>query len=339
MFHQLLATTYRNNLIEGEHYGSVAVCDIDGKLIVSCGNPDFQTFIRSSLKMVQAIPVVQSGASEKYGFNNAELSICCASHNATSFHLDTVKSMLSKIGLNESNLLCGVQKPTDENELQRVLFNNEKFSQLHNNCSGKHTGMLSACLANNWSLKNYISSEHPLQKEILNIVSKYINRKSNTILTGIDGCSLPTCFLSLSEMATMLAKYTRDAQNDLNPASKIFKSVAKHPEMINDIDGFDTELVRAFNHSAIAKRGAMAVFVVGINTIKYGQIGIAIKLIDGDSTPMPPIVLKVLEKLEVIDSSELEMLQKFRIVEQYNWNKIFTGKICSGLLLNTSSVV
>lgn len=133
-------------------------------------------------------------------------------------------------------------------------------------------------------------------------------------------------FLSLSEMATMLAKYTRDAQNDLNPASKIFKSVAKHPEMINDIDGFDTELVRAFNHSAIAKRGAMAVFVVGINTIKYGQIGIAIKLIDGDSTPMPPIVLKVLEKLEVIDSSELEMLQKFRIVEQYNWNKIFTGK-------------
>jgi len=338
MHHSLLAASYRNNLLEAEHHGSLVVCDSDGNIIAKIGSGEYKTFIRSSMKMVQAIPVVESGAASKYSFTDSELSICCASHAGSDFHINTVAQMLDKMGLSEHHLQCGSHKPENEQELKKLYSTNTNFNQLYNNCSGKHSGMLATCLANGWDLGSYLRIEHNLQQEIIRLVANYIQRPASSIKTGIDGCSLPTVYLSLTEMATMLAKYTKEATNPNTAQHTIFNAVCQKPEMINDTNGFDTLLVKNCNARLIAKRGAMAVFVIGMNTVQYGQIGIAVKLISGDSVAMPPVIMRVLEQLELLSNEEIISLEKFRTIEQNNWNNIFTGKICSDFELSASSV-
>jgi L-asparaginase II len=324
-----LAVAYRGGRIEGVHQGAVAVTDASGDLLFSVNDPHYGSYPRSSIKMIQAIPVVRSGAADRFGFTDAELSVCCASHSGASYHLETVSSMLRKIGLTEEDLRCGAHEPSDRPVLEELICTHHKPTQLHNNCSGKHTGMLATCKAMGWPTDTYWELEHPLQQWILDLTAELSGIPREEIGIGIDGCSLPNFYMPLSSLSTTFARFTANAFNDDEAASRIFKAVVAHPEMINEFGGFDTEIIRALNGRAVAKRGAMAISIVGINSRQYGPIGITTKIEDGNITAMPMIVTRVLEQIGVVTPEELEALDTFRRMPLKNWRGIDVGEIRS----------
>jgi L-asparaginase II len=322
-----LAVSYRGGRIEGVHHGSIAVTDPSGKLLYGVNDPLYKTYLRSSIKMIQALPVVLSGAVDTFGFTDAELAICCASHNGAPYHIETVTGMLRKLGLSESALGCGAHDPHNREELGKLFCEGRNPSQLHNNCSGKHTGMLAACLAKGWPIENYLAPEHPLQEWILDLIAEYSGVDRNDIGTATDGCSLPTFFMPLVGAATIAARFTAQAIVEGTPSQRIMKAVAAHPEMINEIGGFDTELIRVMEGRGIAKRGAMAIFLVGAMTESHGPVGVAFKLDEGDMTSMPPVVMRALEGIGALSAEESDELERFRTIRLKNWNGIEVGEI------------
>jgi L-asparaginase II len=334
MIRNPLAVTHRSGRIDALHYGSVAVADADGRLLYSANDPHFPTYLRSSIKMIQALPVVMSGAADRFAFTDAELAICCASHVGAAYHLETVNGILAKIGLGEPALSCGAHEPDDRAERKRLLCSDHAPTQLHNNCSGKHSGMLAACLANGWPIENYISIDHPLQQWILDLMSEYSGIARANIGIGIDGCSLPAWYMPISGAATVLARFMQRSQSPGEAAQRVMSAVAARPEMINDYGGFDTEIVRVLGGRAMAKRGAMGMFVVGIVTEQHGPIGVAVKLEDGNMTPMPVVMMKVLENLGVLSDAELAGLEAFRSIHLTNWRGIDVGDVGVDIQLN-----
>lgn len=322
-----LAVSHRSGRIDALHYGSVAVTDASGTLLHAVNDAGFPTYLRSSIKMIQALPVVMSGAADRFGFTEHELAICCASHVGAEYHLATVRSMLAKIGLTEDALGCGAHEPDDRAERKRLWCGDHAPTQLHNNCSGKHTGMLAVCLAEGWPIEGYLEIEHPLQQWILDLMAEHSGIAREQIGVGIDGCSLPAFYMPISGAATVLARFVAHAKEPGTPAARIMRAVTEHPEMINDRGGFDTELMRALDGRAIAKRGAMAIFVVGLDTERWGPIGVAVKLEDGNMLPMPVVVMKVLEDLGVLAPEELAALDGFRATHLKNWRGTDVGEI------------
>lgn len=322
-----LAVTYRGGRIDALHHGSVVVTDAAGTVLFAVNDPHYVAYLRSSSKMLQAIPVIMSGAAERFGFTASEVAICCASHSAADYHLDAVKSILRKIGLTEAELRCGAQTPSDQQEIERLILAHEKPSQLHNNCSGKHAGMLAVCVTKGWPTDNYIAPDHPLQQWILDIIAEYTGLDRDGIPWAVDGCSLPTFYMPISAIATALARFVAKAAAGDGAARQILDALADHPEMIYEFGGFDSELIRVMGGHGIAKRGAMAIYVVGMETEAYGPIGIAVKMDDGNITPMSPIVMRVLEKLDVLSAAQREELARFRTIELENLRNIHVGEV------------
>jgi len=322
-----LAISKRGSRIDALHYGSIVVVDTAGEILFSVNHPDFPTYLRSSIKMLQAIPAVASGGADVYGFTPDEIAICVASHVGASYHIETVARMLSKIGLDEHALVCGQQEPDDPAERKRLLCSDTPPSQLHNNCSGKHTGMLAACCAMGWPVENYHALEHPLQQWILDLLSDYSGIGRDLIAVGIDGCSLPSFYMPISGAARVIARFVDNAQVDATADARIMRSVAAHPEMINASGGFDTELIRVTGGRFLAKRGAMAMFLMGAVTERYGAIGIAIKLEDGNMAPVPLVVMKALRDLDLLTPEEVRGLEAFTTLPLRNWRGIDVGEV------------
>jgi L-asparaginase II len=332
-----LALSRRGERVEATHFGSVAVVDAAGRLLYGFGDVTLRTYIRSSNKMIQALPVIRSGAAERFGFSTEEIAICCASHSGASYHLDAVRSMLEKMGLQAEALRCGSHEPGDRAELARLVGSGLAPSALHNNCSGKHAGMLATCLAMGWPIDSYLALEHPLQQWVLELMAEFSMVPSEQIGTAIDGCSLPTFYLPLASIATSLARYVEAARGGDPAAARIMEAVAAFPEMIYERGGFDTELVRALGVRCIAKRGAMAVFVIGLDTLQHGPIGITVKLEDGNIAQMPPVVMRVLEQIGVLSPAELELLAPFRRIIVENCNGMRVGDVVSDFMLESFS--
>lgn len=283
--------------------------------------------------MIQALPVIRSGAADRFGFAPKEIAICCASHSGAGYHLETVSGMLAKMGLEPSALGCGVHEPGDRAEFTRLIAGGFAPSVLHNNCSGKHAGMLATCLAMGWPIDSYIALEHPLQQWILELMSEHTSVPTAQIGTAIDGCSLPTFHLPLDSIATALARFVHNSRTGDEASSRIMGSVATYPEMIYEEGGFDSELIRALGARCIAKRGAMAVFVVGLDTLRFGPIGLAAKLEDGNMAQIPPVVMNVLEQLEVLSPAELEQLAPYRRIVVENCNGMRVGDVVTEFAL------
>ncbi|MDB5036441.1 MAG: hypothetical protein JWQ98_3682 [Chlorobi bacterium] len=336
MIRNPLAVSHRGGRIDALHYGSIVVTTSSGDILYSVNDPHFPTYLRSSIKMIQAIPVVTSGAADRFGFTDAELSICCASHVGADYHVATVSGILEKIGLGEPSLGCGAHEPDNRAERKRLICSDTPPSQLHNNCSGKHAGMLAACIAMGWPVESYLEIDHPLQGMILDLMSEYSGIARENIGIGIDGCSLPNFYMPISGAARLIARFMENSADPASPDSRILKAVVARPEMINENGGFDTELIRAMKGRAIAKRGAMAMYLVGVRSQQHGPIGIAIKLEDGNMTPMPVVMMQVLESIGVLSPDEIQELDVFRSLHLKNWRGIDVGEVGADFELSSS---
>jgi L-asparaginase II len=333
---QPLFEQIRGNLIEAQHFGSIAIVDSNGKQLHSYGDPNTVAFLRSSAKPFQSLPFVEQGGVEIFGFNESELAISCASHETGQLHLDLIHALQLKTGLDENQLQCGPHLPSDAQKLREVIKQDIKPTPNFNNCSGKHTMMLAFAKMRNLPLENYLDINHPIQQDILQTTSEMCQIEKNKIQLGVDGCSAINFAMPLYNAALGIARLCDPialTKTRAKSCQKITSAMLAHPEMISNFGEFDCELMRASNGKVITKRGAEGFQIIGImpNVIGERGIGIAFKVVDGDKFSMngeletstrvrPPVALEILKQLNVLNTDELQSLSKFgpeKIIKNY----------------------
>ena len=319
---EIVAEVIRNERVESRHRGDISVVTPDGSLSASLGDVQIRTYIRSSAKPFQIMPLFISGAVEHFQFTDKELAVIMASHNSEPFHLDAVKKILKKIGLTLEYLKCGSHPPLHQPTAEELLIQKEKFTALHNNCSGKHSGMLALAVHKKWPLETYLNHEHPVQVEIKETISRFSGVPTDEIHVGVDGCSAPVFFLPVKNMAMMYAKL---AQGNIEPSERVFNLMSGNPEMIAGSDRFDTELMKTLSGRAVSKVGAEGVRCLGLRG--SAPIGIALKIEDGSGRASAAVMLEVLAQLDLISQAELDKLSKYRKPVFKNHAGIETGFI------------
>lgn len=319
---QPLFETTRGSLVESVHYGSIAVVDSHGKLIASLGDPHTVAFLRSSAKPFQALPFVESGGIEHFGFTLRELSIACASHEGSDAHVQTVEEMQRKVGINEEHLQCGAHLPGDADAFRSLIVNGQPPTPIRNNCSGKHTAMLAHAKMRGLPLESYLEVEHPIQQDILASFADICLIPSEEVRLGIDGCSAPNFAVPLYNAALGMARLC-DPHGLPEPRAqacrRIVTAMTTHPDMVSGEGEFDCELMRAGEGRILCKRGAEGYQIVGLAPGSLGKdspgVGIAFKVADGDASRMnmslelgnrvrPAVTLEILRQLGALSEKQ-----------------------------------
>lgn len=319
----------RGNIVESVHYGSIAVVDSNGKLISSYGDPQTVAFLRSSAKPFQALPFVERGGVEYFGFTPRELSIACASHEGSDLHVQTVKGIQEKIGVEESYLQCGVHLPGDVEAFKSLILHNQQPTPNRNNCSGKHTAMLAHARMRGLPLGNYLDINHPIQQDILASFAEMGLIPIEEVQLGTDGCSAPNFAVPLYHAALAMARLCDPrglSEVRSSACRKITSAMTTHPEMVSGYGEFDEQLMRAGAGKIVCKRGAEGYQIIGllpgVLSPDAPGVGIALKVSDGDAARMsldlthsprvrPAAALEVLRQLGVLSSQQEQALAAF----------------------------
>lgn len=334
--HRPLLELTRGQIVESVHCGSAAVCDSSGQLIAWYGDPESITYLRSTAKPFQALPFIEAGGDRTFNLSLAEIAIMCASHSGTDLHIATVRSLQSKVGIEESELLCGVHPPYDEATQQQLRQRGEQPAPNRHNCSGKHSGMLAFARLRNWPTANYIDPNHPLQREILVTLAEMADLPGENIAIGIDGCSAPNYALPLKNCALAYARLCDPAdlpQRRAQACRKITSAIVENPVLIAGQGRFDTRLMEVTRGKVISKGGAEGYQGVGIMpgvlTPDAPGIGIALKIGDGDARgrARPAVTLEILHQLGAITPEEFESLSEFGPrFPITNWRNVLVGE-------------
>lgn len=288
----ILTQIIRSNKVESLHRGQAVVSDAAGNVIRSYGDPDYETYVRSSAKPLQAMAVIRSGAYESYGLNERELAVICSSHSGEPVHTETVKSIFEKAGLTEAMLSCGTHPPIDKKSAEDLHLAGKDPGQIHNNCSGKHSGMLCTCKQRGESMGNYLNPEHPAQVFIHDIVSEYTGEAE--IHRGVDGCSAPVFYLPLSSLAKSFAQIT---SQDTDERKLVFRAMSTNPYLVGGNQRFDTMLMEGFPGQIMSKGGAEAVSAAGFMMPDGKVYGLAVKVVDGNYRVIGQMVLSILQDM------------------------------------------
>lgn len=300
----VLLEVTRGPLVECRHYGAIAVADAAGRVVTSVGDPNLVTFFRSAAKPFQALPLVLSGAAERFGFTAQELAICAASHSGEPVHRATVAGLLARLGLGEEALHCGVVAPIDRAEAARVATGLLPPGPLYNDCSGKHTAMLATCLHRGLPLDTYTAPDHPLQREILAIMGEFLGLAPPAIPIAVDGCGVPTFAAPLAKIARAWATLATAAPEPYaDAATTILDAMVAHPYLVAGRGRLCTDLMTSADGRVVAKSGAEGVLCLALRDRGWG---VAIKVEDGDGRGLPAIAAAVLTQLGPLDGSQVE---------------------------------
>lgn len=303
---ELLAEVKRSGITESAHRGTIVVVTSDGKLQQGVGDPATVTFFRSAAKPVQAIPLLTSGAAEHFGFGGDELAVMVASHSGEYFHVKTVTGILEKIGASEANLSCGAHPPLSLAASDSLVRAGREPGPLHNNCSGKHAGMLALCRFRGYPLEGYYKPDHPVQAEIRHSISAFTGIAAEQILVGVDGCGVPVFAIPLANMALAYARLCDSSWGDQKTraaANQIIQAMTGHPLMVGGTGRLDTMLMQAADGALISKSGAEGVQCLGL---PGKGIGIALKIEDGSGRAAGVLVLEVLEQLGILSKPTMD---------------------------------
>jgi L-asparaginase II len=302
-----LVEAIRGDIVESVHRVHVAVAHADRGLIASAGNPAHFSFVRSSIKMFQALPFVEAGGVERFHLTGEELALCTASHGGEPFHVAAARSILAKAKVTEAALACGPHLPLHDKTAHAMLCAAEAPGRIHNNCSGKHAGMLAHCVQQQWVTNGYQKPSHPMQQRVLTTLKHWMRITADEVSVAVDGCGLPTFAVALDAVAEGCARFSAAvAAGDRAPAA-IFNAMVAHPEYVAGTDRLDTDLMRVTGTRLFVKVGAEGFYTAGIPSMK---IGVALKVEDGSKRAAEPAILAVLRHIEAITASELGHLHK-----------------------------
>ena len=299
----------RGKGVESTHQVKVLVTNANGKTLLSTNNDNEFFFPRSSIKIFQAIPFAKSNAIENYRLSNKHIALACASHKGEEFHIKELKKWISKIKLKTKNLQCGVHGPLDKKASEKIIYSRREFNELHNNCAGKHLAMLTSCLANGQSIKNYLDYNHTHQKNIRKIFNKFTETKLSKKNFSLDGCSAPQYSFKIKYISKALNNLIRSYKNNYHYTEQVrilVNSILENPEFIGGTSSFDTKVMKTSKGKIFCKSGAEGVFLF-IDIQK--EISGVIKITDGNERAVPITVLNIFKKLKIMDNEELKNLE------------------------------
>jgi L-asparaginase II len=293
--------------------------DGNGVIVAQIGAPHNVTFLRSASKPHQAIPLVASGAADHFGFNEKEIAISCASHNGEAIHTETVAGMLKKIGLDMSALKCGVHEPYSSVAARELRERNEEPTVLHNNCSGKHAGMLALALHLKAPTESYDEASNPVQLNIVRWIAQFSGVPAEDVAVGIDGCGVPTFGVTVRAMALMYARLVAPPEEfdeaTRKACRRIVSAMTRYPEMIGGrAKRLDTVIMQAAPGKVISKVGAEGVYTAGVlpNADWPLGLGLALKIEDGeDRRARPTVVIESLRQLGVLKNESFEAVKPY----------------------------
>lgn len=313
-----LVDIWRGGHLESQHFGHVVVCDASGEVREAWGDPDLEVFPRSSCKMLQALPLIESGAAKAFGLKSEHLALACASHQGASIHTDRVTKWLAHLQLDDTAFRCGAQEPSDKDARDELIRNGQSPCQMHNNCSGKHSGFLT--LARHLGAgPEYLEIDHPVQLAVRQSFEEMTGMASPGY--GIDGCSAPNFLTTLTGLARAMAKMTGSSGDGAR--AQLVNAMMKHPDLVAGEGRACTELMRAANHRAAIKTGAEGVFVA---ILPDQRLGIAIKAADGTTRAAEAAVAAMLIRYGIVDRED--PAAKRRLSGPItNWRGIETGEM------------
>jgi L-asparaginase II len=320
MINPIIAEVTRGGIVESRHRGAFVVMDRTGHVVSAEGGIAASVFPRSAIKAFQCLAMVESGAADRFGFIPEEIALACASHNGEPEHVRVARAMLDKVGLDESFYECGAHWPSNEPARITLIRGGQECRQVHNNCSGKHAGMLALARQLGADPKDYVTHDHPVQRAVARAIGKMCDVDLDQQVWGIDGCSVPTWAMPLKNMALGFARL---CDPDFEAGKRIIEAVRAHPFMVAGTGDFDTLLMEAIPR-VFVKTGAEGVYC---GCIPHAGLGIALKCDDGASRASEVAMASVLAGLDVWTAAEKEILERFRHHELRNWRKLDVGEV------------
>lgn len=330
-----LVQVTRGSITESRHRGHIMAVEPDGRIVAHLGAPETVTFLRSSAKPHQAIPLVESGAANRFGFSDEEIALACASHSGEPIHTELAASMLKKIGLSPENLKCGTHEPFSPEVTRRLREKGEEPNVLQNNCSGKHAGMLALALHLGAPIENYDEPENPVQLAIGHTVAQFSGIAIEDVAVGTDGCGVPVFGITIKAMALMYARLVSPPTEFDEPTraacKRIVTAMVNHPELIGGTsDRLDTEMMRGARGSLISKVGAEGVYTAGVLPCEQWPhgLGVALKIEDGDDhRARPTVVIESLSQLGALDDDAREAVSRYAFFPVRNRRGEVVGEV------------
>ena len=332
---ETLVEVTRGGRVESEHRGAIAVVDATGKLMVHVGDVQLISYLRSSAKPFQLLPLIESGAADRLGFTDAELAIIAGSHSGEPRHVAAVQSILNKVGLPDSALQCGIHAPFDLDAAKALRAAGSEPTVLHNNCSGKHAGMLAQAIDRGLSTTDYLDPQHPVQITIRQRLAALAELPIDQINVGVDGCSAPCFAMPLHASALAFAKLADAKSGALQRVARVMMT---YPEMVAGEGRLDTDLMRVVPQRVVSKGGAEGYHGLGVIRSDGSAFGIAIKIGDGDGKRGGhPVVIEVLRQLGVLDEAALTALQSYRAWPITNHRGLEVGEVQASFILRCAT--
>lgn len=295
--HELDVIVTRGNSVESYHRVHAAVVDSFDRLLGGAGDSGLVTYWRSCAKPFQAMPLLECGAFDEHGWGDEQLALACASHGGEPEHVAIVEAMLAGLGLEEGDLACGPQDPLSPRGSKIARESGIRIKRTHNNCSGKHTGMLAFAKRNGWTIKGYEQADHPVQQAMLHQVALWTGMRPSQIEVAIDGCGAAVFGLPLEKMATAYARLGSAAERGEEIPGRIVTAMGRHPFLVGGTDRFDSIMLEETKGRVITKVGAEGVHSA---VVLDSRIGVAIKVEDGNPRAQHPAMVRLLQELDAL---------------------------------------
>ncbi|SLN31102.1 asparaginase [Pseudooctadecabacter jejudonensis] len=315
-----LVELWRGGRLESVHQGHAVVMNGAGEVVESWGNPDHVTYPRSSAKIIQALPMVESGVADRMGLTQAHLALSCASHSGAAIHTDPVQRWLDDLGLNDDAFRCGPQWPSDLPARNGLVKTDDSPCRYHNNCSGKHAGFLTMVAANGWG-PEYVEADHPLQQVIKTTFEEVCENTSPG--WGIDGCSAPNHAMSMRGVAHAMARFAVADDSTTRGAAmvRLREATMAHPALVANVDRACTHLMQAGKGAVSVKTGAEGYFIA---IIPGKGLGVALKIMDGGTRASECAMAAILCRLGVLDKDD-PLVSRYRNPDLKNFAGLVTG--------------
>jgi L-asparaginase II len=327
MSNPILVEVVRGTLTESRHRGAVAVVDADGASVLTLGGVAQPVYPRSAVKPLQALPLIEGGAAQRYGFGDEEIALACASHGGEPAHVAVASRMLARARLDIGALECGTHWPMHQPATQALARSGDAPSALHNNCSGKHAGFLCVACAAGVEYQGYVKAEHIVQCEVRGALESLTGLGLSADACGIDGCSIPTWAVRLSALAHAFARFGTGL--GLEPerakaAARIRAACAAQPYYVAGTDRFCTEIMKQFGARVLVKTGAEGVFC---GALPEQGLGIALKCDDGATRAAETAMAAMIARFLPMSDEERDAMDRFLRPTLRNWNGIEVGRL------------
>ncbi len=294
-----LVVVTRGPLVESVHAVAACAVDAQGASVFEIGAVDVPVFLRSTAKPFIAAAIVRAGCADRFGFDDGEIAVMSASHNGEPLHVDAVRSILEKIGVTPAALRCGIHAPAYEPAAAALAARGERPSALHNNCSGKHAGILALAKLRNAPLDSYLERDHPAEAEILRFCERITGEQFGEDRLGVDGCGIPVYATSLRNAARSYARFATLCDLEAHDAvalERVRSAIVACPEMVGGTDRFDTVLARSTGGAIVGKAGAEGIHGSALSALR---IGLVLKVIDGARRAAPPAAIALYRQLGI----------------------------------------